>query len=576
MTRHERRLDDLTGAYLARRIDRRQFLQHAAALGLTASGAAALLAACGGDEAATPADETTAAGATTSAAATTAPETGAAPPAETAAAPSGGTLTMRLLNDIVNLDPALWTSAADDQVFVNISEGLVTYKPGTVEVVNVLAEEFESSPDGLRHRFKLKEGIPFHGGFGEVTAEDVKYSFERIAGLNEPKLDSPYAGDWATLQEVKVGGTYDGEIILKEPFSPLLTTTLPVGSGLVLSKKAIEERGEEYGTNPIGSGPYEFVSWAPKQEVVLKRFADYGGAGSDAGAPPEWDELRFIPVDEDNAAEIAIETGEIDFGEVSPLGSERFEGNDEFGTAVGPTLDYGWIGMNVRDPQLEDINVRRAIRQAIDVPSLIEVGFDGKWERARAIVAPGMPIGYWEDAPVYDRDVEQAKSFLDQAGVSSLELTYTYSTAEKGGKEIAEVVQANLAEIGVTVEIKPTDSAVLNELGDVILGLQLFHVSYSNNPDPSWATVWFICDQIGQWNWMSWCNEEYDRLHLAALKEPDQQSRHDMYIQMQQLWDEAAHTQWIAYRTKFFAYRAGLQPSIAPYGRFVPWAFRSA
>ena len=66
---------------------------------------------------------------------------------------------MRLLNDIVNLDPALWTSAADDQVFVNISEGLVTYKPGTVEVVNVLAEEFESSPDGLRHRFKLKEGI---------------------------------------------------------------------------------------------------------------------------------------------------------------------------------------------------------------------------------------------------------------------------------------------------------------------------------------------------------------------------------------------------------------------------------
>ncbi len=150
MTRHERRIDDLTGAYRARRIDRRQFLQQAAALGLTASGAAALLAACGGDEAATPADETTATGATTSAAATTAPETAAAPPAETAAAPSGGTLTMRLLNDIVNLDPALWTSAADDQVFVNISEGLVTYKPGTVEVVNMLAEEFESSPDGLR------------------------------------------------------------------------------------------------------------------------------------------------------------------------------------------------------------------------------------------------------------------------------------------------------------------------------------------------------------------------------------------------------------------------------------------
>ena len=182
-----------------------------------------------------------------------------------------------------------------------------------------------------------------------------------------------------------------------------------------------------------------------------------------------------------------------------------------------------------------------------------------------------MPIGYWEDAPEYDRDVELARSLLEQAGVSTLELTYTYWTAEKGGKEIAEVVQANLADVGITLDIKPTDSAVLNELGDVILRLQLFHVSYSNNPDPSWATVWFICDQIGQWNWMTWCNEEYDRLHLAALKESDQANRNEMYIQMQRLWDEAAHTQWIAYRTKFFAYRNGLQPSIQPYGRFARW-----
>ena len=115
MTRHERRLDDLTGAYLARRIDRRQFLQHAAALGLTASGAAALLAACGGgDDGGGRAhgrhdrrgrgDHGGHDG------------SGRDGEPETAAAPSGGTLTMRLLNYIVNLDPALWASAADDQV----------------------------------------------------------------------------------------------------------------------------------------------------------------------------------------------------------------------------------------------------------------------------------------------------------------------------------------------------------------------------------------------------------------------------------------------------------------------------
>ncbi len=108
----------------------------------------------------------------------------------------------------------------------------------------------------------------------------MKYSFERIAGLNTPKLDSPIAGDWATLQEVRVGGHVHGEIILKEPFSPLLTTTLPVGSGLVLSKKAIEERGEEYGDASDRQRPVRVRELVAEAEIVSTRFADYGGAGS--------------------------------------------------------------------------------------------------------------------------------------------------------------------------------------------------------------------------------------------------------------------------------------------------------
>jgi peptide/nickel transport system substrate-binding protein len=564
MNPDRRPIDEVVDDFTAQRIDRQQFLQRAVSLGLSVSGAAALLAACGG-------------GGGEQAAATGggAAQTSTAGGAATGAA-RGGVLTTRLLNDIKNLDPAFWPAAADEQVFVNVTEGLVTYKPGTLEVVNVLAEEFEPSPDGLRHRFKLKEGIPFQSGYGEVTAEDVKFSYERIAGLTSPKLDSPYAGDWPSLREVKIGGKYDGEIVLKEPFAPLMTTTLPVGSGLVLSKAAVEDRGKKYATNPAGSGPYEFVEWNVKQSVILKKFADYGGASSDFADPPEWDELHFLPIEEDASAEIAVGTGELDFSEVSPKGIERFEGDDKYGTHVTPTLDYVWIGMNVLDPRLRDINVRKAIRSAIDVPSLIEVGFDGKWARARAIVAPGSPIGYWQDAPTYDRDVDLAKSLMAKAGVSSLDLTHTYSTAEKGGKDIGQVVQSNLADIGIKVDLKPTDSATLNELGDVIRRLQLFHVSYTNNPDPSWATVWFICDQIGLWNWMSWCNKDYDNLHFAALKELDQAKRNDMYIEMQKIWDQAAHTQWVAYRTKFFAYREGLQPAIQSYGRYVAWAFRSA
>ena len=108
-------------------------------------------------------------------------------------------------------------------------------------------------------------------------------------------------GDWAPhLQEVRVDGTYEGTIILKEPFSPLLTTTLPVPSGWIVSKKAVEERGEEFATSPIGTGPYEFVEWNPKQDVRLQRFADYGGASADT-LGTIWDELVLIPIEEDEA-----------------------------------------------------------------------------------------------------------------------------------------------------------------------------------------------------------------------------------------------------------------------------------
>ena len=445
-----------------------------------------------------------------------------------------------------------------------VFEGLVRYVPGTWDLVNQLAETFEPSADGLQFTFKLKEGIQFHGGYGEVTAEDVKFSYERIAGLTTPKPDpeSPYIGDWAPhLQEVRVDGTYEGTIILKEPFAPLLTTTLPVPSGWIVSKKAVEERGEDFATSPIGTGPYEFVEWNPKQDVRLQRFADYGGASADT-LGTIWDELVLIPIEEDEAAAIAIETGELDFGELALNAIDRFSENDDFTVEERTTLDYYWIGMNIRSPKLEDINVRQAIRYAIDVPSIIDAAFEGRWERATAILPPGMPIGYWADAPVYERDLDQARQFLSQASNPPTELDYKF-TEDTGSQATAEIVQANLAEIGINVTLTKLDSSAYYALEkEEMRSRDLFYIGFITNPDPSWSTVWFVCDQIDVWNWMYWCDEEYDRLHYAALKEPDQAVRNDMYIQMQQLWDEAAHTVWLAWPTRYYAARQGIQAGL--------------
>ena len=87
--------------------------------------------------------------------------------------------------------------------------------------------------------------------------------------------------------------------------------------------------------------------------------------------------------------------------------------------------------------------------------------------------------------------------------------------------------------------------------------------------------VWFTCDQFDEWNWMYWCNEKFDKLQSTALKESDESRRNNAYIEMQKLWDEAVHTVWVAWPTKYFAFKKGLRPALTPHGRVLPQAFRS-
>lgn len=487
-------------------------------------------------------------------------------------APQDG-LAVRTVMDIQNLDPAFMISTVDDAVMLCVAENLVTYLPGSTELSNELAAELKSSQDGLTHEFRLKEGIPFQGGFGEVTAEDVKFSFERIAGLTEPKLDSPYQGDWATLQEVEVTGKHTGVIKLSKPFPPLFLTTLPGQSGIIISRKAYEERGEEFATNPIGSGPYEFVEWKRGQRVVLRRFADWGGAATEWAQKPQAKEIRFEPITDDSAANIAVETGEVDFGPVAHASVERFQNDEGFAVTKQTTLDYGWVGFNVSDKDLSDVNVRRAIRQALDVDSMIAAAFDGQTTRANTLIAPDMPIGHWSEAPKYQRDTAAAKALLEKAGVDNLNLEMSIAE-EPGARAIAEIVQANLKDIGITVKIRLRAEG---EMKEQVKSLQLFYVSFSNQADPSWATVWFITEQIGEWNYMSWSNTEYDSLHQAALVETDQSRRDEMYVRMQQFMDEDAVAAWVMYRTHHYAHRPDLEPSLVTprYGKYRAWDTRA-
>jgi peptide/nickel transport system substrate-binding protein len=546
-------IQDLIQSACSGRLTRRQFLQRAAVLGLSLSAAGSLLAACGGDD-----------GGGTA--------TGSASPQAL------GTLVARSTLEVGTLDPANWSSPVDVYTLDAISEGLVSYKPGTWEVVNTLAETFEPSSDGLSYKFTLKQGIPFHRDYGEVTAEDVKFSFERIAGLTKPKLAAAYQADWAALKEVKVDSTYSGTIIMKEPFAPLMRSTLPVLSGKILSKKAVTELGKGYVRNPVGTGPYEFTEWIPKQKVTLTRFAKYGGANSAYAPPAAAEAIEFQLITDDGAAQTALQAGDLEFAQISTAYVDLVSGSSDLNLAKTASLNYEWIAMNVNDPVLSNIDVRKAIRQAIDVPGIIQAAYDGVWQRARAIIPETMGLGYWADAPEYNRDVAAAKALMQSAGVSNAKLSFTCVDAASD-KIVAQVVQENLAEIGIDVSINVQDAAAFWTIPGEGGGgekRQMVYSYYVTEPDPAWSMEWWTTEQIDLWNWSGWSNEEFDTLYAEGTRTLDTAKRQEIYVEMQKVWDADANMVWVAYMTNPYAYTKSVSAFFRPDGDPIFWRFTGA
>jgi peptide/nickel transport system substrate-binding protein len=553
MTEQDARIDHLVDEYTTRQIDRRQFVQRAVGLGLSVGAATLLLARPTG---------ASARGAGVAAA---------------ASAQASKELYIRLGADIRNLDPAFEPADPDLQTIFNIYENLVSFKPGTFEVVNTLAETWEASKDGLRFAFKLKHGIPFHKNFGELTAQDVKFSYERIAGLTTPALNSPYSGAWSALQQVKVTGKYSGVVILKEPVAPLMTLTVPGNPGHIVSKKAVEELGNAYALHPIGTGPYEFAGWRPQQEIILKRFDKYGGANREYAAPSEWSKIHFYPTADENGAQIALESGQVDFSGIPISSIQRIKSNSKLAVTQRTTFGYKWLGMNQQHPDLQDKNVRLAIRYAIDVPSILAAAFDNKWPRANAIIPPNMSTGYWKKAPRYNRDVAKAKSYLSKSGKKNLSFTLIYDRAEPGGATVAQIIQSNLKDIGIGIDIVVQEHGVFLQTGAEAQKVrQLVYVGYGSQPDPAQSMQWFTCEQLNLYNYVNWCDSRFTELAAAAKREPNPAKRQKMYVSMQQIWDDAANVVWIAWPSLAFAYKKSIKPSLRPDGRIIAWNFRSS
>jgi peptide/nickel transport system substrate-binding protein len=483
---------------------------------------------------------------------------------EPAAAADPRVLRVRAYTDYEVLDPAYHLSAPESDVMDALFVSLVSLRPGRTWGWERDAAVTIEPVDPTHIRFQLRPGIPWTNGFGEVTAEDVKFSYERIA---DPASKSPYRGDWAKLARVDVTGPHAGVIVLKEPFLPLWSSTLPQSSGLVVSKKAVERlEGRRFTMDPPATcGPYRIRKWVPRLSLTLERNPLW------PGPRPPYDEIQALAILDANAAEIAFEAGQVDVTHVPMTSVPRLQSKLPAGASleVRPGLTYWWLGMQMETGLFADARVRRAVQLALDVKSVLDGAFFGVAPRSTGIIAPGL-VGHRARNLVGGIDLDQARKLLAEAGHPK---GFKAEIGVRNSAEFvnaAQVVAASLARVGIQAEVVPFASGVQKAMASDKAGgwkkMQMHISRFSMRPDPSWATVWFTSAQIGEWNWERFSHPEYDRLHEQALAETDPARRQAMYARMQDLMEESGAYVFLTHGVNAVLYRAPVKPALTPDG----------
>lgn len=472
-------------------------------------------------------------------------------------------LKIALWEDVTTYDPGWMTSAERELTIMScLYNGLVKYKEGSWEVVPDLAESWEIKDNGKSILFRLKKGVHFHKGYGEFTAEDVKFSFERI--LN-PDLKSPEKGQWELLDHVEVVDDYTVRLVFKSPKAGLFTSVLPMNSGYIVSKKAVEKLGhEKFGKNPVGTGPYELSVWKPKQFVKLKAFDKY------FGEKPENTEIKFLPIVEDSTCETALKTGEIHIGRSSMINFKGFEKNKKFNVYSKPAMKTYWLGMTVSHPPFDSLELRQAFRYAVNVDMIVEAAFYGTAKRANTLLPPGLP-DYWSEAPVYKQDIEKAKALMKKAGKPDGFTVKLFIPANDAERIMAEVIKADAAKAGIDVIIEVKEIGAFNEAankGQTDAYIQF----YTSTIDPNYMMQWFAGES---WNPSQWRNPEYTKLIKTGAGETDPDKRRQIYVDAQKLTDKDAWGIWLTHGTKFWISQANVDMGLLyPNGRMAPWQIR--
>jgi peptide/nickel transport system substrate-binding protein len=472
-------------------------------------------------------------------------------------------IAVRIDRDVEVLDPAFRSGLQDGNIIRAVFQRLYTVAPNGELVPDAASELKQVSPTEVD--FTLKPGQLFTDGFGEMTAEDVKFSFERFAIAPLNGKESPYKGDWASLKGVEVTGQYTGRITLDKPRAALMAVAIGDVSGSIVCKRAVEQRGPEHNTRPVGSGPLLVASFEKQRGVVLKRNPQYAGAKSG------FEEVAVRYVQDPKTTELGLRSGELDFALLPPQAAEPLRSVQGLNVTQQPGIANVWIGLNIEKKPFDDIRVRRAFHMALDVDQMLLAGYNGKAPRANALVMPQV-LGHWKDAPVWKRDVAGAKKLLAEAGLPSGFKCKMVIQNQPVYQTMALVARALLAEAGIQLEVDAQESGAFFSAGKGEAGkaLDTVMIRFNGKMDPNFLAQWFTTSQIGIWNWQRWSDPKFDSLLDQASAELDPARRAGLIVEAQQRMEESACLIWLTYDVSVFVARNWLKPALLPSG--IDWA----
>jgi len=484
----------------------------------------------------------------------------------------GDTLRLRALADFQVLDPKGIIGELDD--IIPRCTQITLIRLGDIrdgnETSNWGAEKIEWT-DPKTIAFTLRDGLKWNNGFGPVTAEDVKFSFERIKGT-----DSAWAYQFEKLDHVEVVDARSGIIHLTEPFKPFWVIALPYYGGHIVCKAAVEKAGGSYTTTiPAQCGPYLLDKWEQNQKVTLVANPDW------TGPKPAFSRIEYYIVADDQAALLAYEADAFDYTRVAVNAVKQLKAAMPKGATLieAQSTRYIWLTINMNSPKLKDLKVRQAVQYAYDGDAVLQGAFDGLVQRSAGVVQPGTKFARAKNN-IAVRDVDKAKTLLAEAGVSGLSLnlvTLTDSTSQA----IAQIIQASLADAGITVEIQPTEDAAYWALGDKTKGdayktLELVLMDFAGGIDPTENLVWFRPDQIGVYNWSFFDSKEFEDLYQQGLVEQDDAKRKTIFNRMEDLMEDSGGFIFICFEPLLVIHDDTFKPVILADGHPDPTQFTKA